>query len=78
MECSDRLRDFDRPALVVCLGDRRPAHATRARFPSDGTSPQGHLVEIAESSTLVPEDQPERLAEALTRFLTLTGAEPVR
>lgn len=39
--------------------------------------PQGHLVEMAESSTLVPEDQPERLAEALTSFLARTGAEPV-
>jgi len=40
--------------------------------------PQGRLVEIAESSTLVPEDQPERLVEVLTEFLTGTGARPVQ
>jgi len=31
--------------------------------------PAGRLVEIADSSTLVPEDQPERLAEAILTFL---------
>lgn len=40
--------------------------------------PRGRLAEIADSSTLVPEDQPERLAEALTDFPIRTGAEPVR
>ncbi|CAM5484097.1 Oxidoreductase OS=Streptomyces aurantiogriseus OX=66870 GN=GCM10010251_02310 PE=4 SV=1 [Streptomyces aurantiogriseus] len=40
--------------------------------------PKGRLVEIADSSTLVPEDQPERLAEVLTDFLIRTGAEPFR
>jgi len=40
--------------------------------------PRGRLVEIGDSATLVPEDQPERLAQVLIRFLTETGAEPAR
>lgn len=40
--------------------------------------PQGRLIEIADSSTLIPEDQPERLADVLTDFLVRTGAEPTR
>lgn len=40
--------------------------------------PQGRLTEIADSSTLIPEDQPERLAEVLIDFLVRTGAERSR
>jgi pimeloyl-ACP methyl ester carboxylesterase len=39
--------------------------------------PDSRLVELTECSTLVPEDQPERLAELLTEFLAQTGARPV-
>ncbi|WP_432844789.1 alpha/beta fold hydrolase [Amycolatopsis sp. CA-161197] len=35
--------------------------------------PAGRLVEIADSWTLVPEDQPDRLAEALRDFLPATA-----
>jgi pimeloyl-ACP methyl ester carboxylesterase len=76
LECSERLRDFDRPALVVWATEDRlmpREHGSRLA----ALLPQAHLVEIAESSTLVPEDQPERLAEALARFLARTGAESV-
>jgi pimeloyl-ACP methyl ester carboxylesterase len=73
---SERLREFDRPVLVVWAAEDRMMpreHGPRlARL-----FPKGRLVEIADSSTLVPEDQPERLAEVLTSFLTETGAEPV-
>ncbi|WP_028933194.1 alpha/beta fold hydrolase [Pseudonocardia spinosispora] len=73
---SEELRGFDRPVLVV-WATQDPLmpreHGPRlARL-----YPQGRLVEIDDSSTLVPEDQPERLAEVLTSFLTETGAEPV-
>ncbi|NLU76244.1 alpha/beta hydrolase [Streptomyces sp. HNM0575] len=74
---SERLRDFDRPVLVVWatedrLMPREHGHRLAELYP------RGRLVEIADSSTLVPEDQPERLAQVLTDFLTETGAEPVR
>ncbi|MFD3543545.1 alpha/beta fold hydrolase [Streptomyces sp. NPDC058662] len=73
---SERLRDFDRPVLVVwATEDRLMPREHGPRLAE--LYPQGRLVEIADSSTLIPEDQPERLAEALTDFLIQTGAEPV-
>ncbi|MEW1699562.1 alpha/beta hydrolase, partial [Streptomyces sp. NPDC091278] len=72
---SERLRAFDRPVLVVwATEDRLMPREHGPRLAE--LYPQGRLVEIADSSTLVPEDQPERLAEALTDFLTQTGARP--
>lgn len=74
---SERLRDFDRPVLVVWATEDRlmpREHGPRLA----ALYPQGRLVEIADSSTLIPEDQPERLAHALIDFLTRTGAEPSR
>ena len=74
---SDRLREFDRPVLVVWASDdpmMPREHGPRLAE----LYPQGRLVEIADSSTLVPEDQPERLAEALIAFLAETGAAPAR
>ncbi len=77
LACSERLRDFDRPALVVwATADRFMPREHGPRLAA--LLPQGRLIEIADSSTLVPEDQPERLAEVLTEFLTRTGAEPVQ
>ncbi|NUT10513.1 MAG: alpha/beta hydrolase [Nonomuraea sp.] len=74
---SERLRDFDRPVLVVWADQDTlmpREHGPRLA----GLYPQGRLVEIAGSSTLVPEDQPERLAEELMGFLAETGAQPAR
>ncbi|MFD7923568.1 alpha/beta fold hydrolase [Streptomyces sp. NPDC059740] len=72
---SERLRDFEGPVLVVWAAEDRlmpREHGPRLAE----LYPRGRLVEIADSSTLVPEDQPERLAEVLTAFLRQTGAEP--
>ncbi|MGI5394184.1 alpha/beta fold hydrolase [Streptomyces sp. CA-251251] len=72
---SEGLRAFDRPVLVVWAKEDRlmpREHGPRLA----ALYPRGRLVEIADSSTLVPEDQPERLAEVLTDFLVGTGAEP--
>ncbi len=74
---SERLRDFDRPVLVVWATEDRLMPREHGRRLAE-LYPQGRLIEIADSSTLVPEDQPERLAEVLTEFLVETGAEPVR
>ncbi|MEW2266683.1 alpha/beta hydrolase, partial [Streptomyces sp. NPDC047868] len=65
---SEGLRAFDRPVLVVWAKEDRlmpREHGPRLA----ALYPRGRLVEIADSSTLVPEDQPERLAEVLTDFL---------
>lgn len=69
---SELLRSYDRPVLVVWATEDRlmpREHGPRLA----ALYPQGRLVEIADSSTLIPEDQPERLAEALTEFLVETG-----
>ncbi|GAA1573527.1 alpha/beta hydrolase [Kribbella sancticallisti] len=74
---SERLRDFDRPVLVVwATEDRLMPREHGPRLAE--LYPKGRLIEIADSSTLIPEDQPERLAEVLTNFLIETGAEPSR
>ncbi len=74
---SERLRAFDRPVLVVWATEDRFMPREHGPRLAD-LFPQGRLVEIADSSTLIPEDQPERLARALTDFLVETGAEPVQ
>lgn len=74
---SERLRDFDRPVLVVWATEdplMPREHGPRLAE----LYPMGRLVEIADSSTLVPEDQPERLVEVLTHFLVENGAAPAR
>ncbi|MFC8565505.1 alpha/beta fold hydrolase [Streptomyces sp. NPDC057245] len=74
---SERMRDFDRPVLVVWATEDRlmpREHGPRLA----ALYPQGRLVEIADSSTLIPEDQPGQLARVLIDFLTGTGAEPAR
>ncbi|MBZ4319493.1 alpha/beta fold hydrolase [Streptomyces huiliensis] len=72
---SERLRAFDRPVLVVWAAEDRlmpREHGPRLAE----HYPKGRLVTIEDSSTLIPEDQPERLARALVDFLVETGAEP--
>lgn len=74
---SEQLAAFDRPVLVVWAAqDRLMPREHGPRLAQ--LYPKGRLVQIAESSTLVPEDQPEQLAAAITDFLTETGAQPVR
>lgn len=76
LDCSERLRRFNRPALVVWAADDRfmpREHGPRLA----ALLPDARLAELTECSTLVPEDQPERLAELLTGFLVQTGAHPV-
>lgn len=74
---SERLREFDRPVLVVwATEDKLMPREHGPRLAE--LYPQGRLIEIADSSTLIPEDQPERLAEVLTDFLVQTGAAPTR
>jgi len=67
VETADKLADVDRPALVVWAADDRvmpPEHGSRLA----GLLPQGRLVEIADSYTLVPLDQPGALAGVIRTF----------
>jgi pimeloyl-ACP methyl ester carboxylesterase len=68
------LSTFDRPVLIVWASEDRimpPAHGPRlaAAFPNS------RLVEIADSYTLIPIDQPALLAVQLREFIRSTLAE---
>ncbi len=72
LEWSERLRSFDRPALVVWAAEDRvmsPEHGRRLA----GLFPHGRLVEIPDSYTLIPEDQPKELARAIRGFVQDTA-----
>lgn len=68
LEAAERLRSFDRPALVVWAKEDRvmpPEHGCRLA----GLLPQGRLVEIPDSYTLIPEDRPKELACLIRGFV---------
>jgi pimeloyl-ACP methyl ester carboxylesterase len=64
---AERLPDFKHPALVVWASEDRvmpPEHGRRLA----GLLPDARLVEVADSYTLIPLDQPARLASILREF----------
>ncbi len=67
IEAAERLPTFDRPALVVWARKDRvmpPEHGRRLAE----LLPQGRLVDVADSYTLIPLDQPAALAQAIREF----------
>jgi len=67
---AERLPEFKHPALVVWAREDRvmpPEHGARLA----ALLPEGRLVEVQDSYTLIPLDQPARLAEIIREF---TGA----
>ena len=69
VEAAERLPAFNRPALVVWASEDRvmpPDHGRRLAE----LLPQGRLVEIPDSYTLIPLDQPARLAQAIRDFVS--------
>jgi pimeloyl-ACP methyl ester carboxylesterase len=67
VRAAERLPGFDRPALVVWASADRvmpPEHGRRLA----GLLPQGQLVEVDDSYTLIPLDQPARLAQVIREF----------
>jgi len=75
IEITEALRSFDRPALVVWAAEDRvmpPEHGRRLTE----LLPHGRLVEIADSYTLIPEDQPGELARHVREFVRETSREP--
>jgi pimeloyl-ACP methyl ester carboxylesterase len=64
---AERLPSFDRPALVVWASEDRvmpPDHGKRLA----ALLPKGKLVEVADSYTLLPLDQPAELARLIREF----------
>lgn len=75
LQAADCLRSFDRPALVVWAREDRvmpPEHGRRLAE----LLPQGQLVEVADSYTLIPLDQPARLAQIIREFEGVSGTTP--
>ncbi|MCM2422172.1 alpha/beta fold hydrolase [Streptomyces sp. RKAG293] len=72
LEAAERLRKFDRPALVVWAEDDRMMPRAHGRRLAD-LLPQGRLVEIPDCRTLIPVDQPAALAAALREFIGAEG-----
>ncbi len=71
-QLAETLPGFDRPVLVVWAREDKlmpREHGPRLA----NLFPQGRLVEIDDSYTLIPEDQPQRLAEELARFVADVG-----
>ena len=69
LRTAEALPAFDRPALVVWAADDRvmpPEHGRRLAT----LFPNARLSEISDSYTLIPLDQPARLAEAIGEFTT--------
>jgi pimeloyl-ACP methyl ester carboxylesterase len=67
VETSERLSGFERPALVVWAARDRvmpPGHAHKLAE----LLPRSELVEVADTYTLIPLDQPERLAALIREF----------
>lgn len=72
---AEALRTFDRPVLVAWAADDRvmpPEHGHRLA----DLLRQGRLVEIPDSFTLIPEDQPGLLAEAIGEFVRIVRVGP--
>jgi pimeloyl-ACP methyl ester carboxylesterase len=68
LAAAERLRFFDRPALVIWAAEDRvmpPKHGRRLAE----LLPTGRFMEIADSYTLLPEDQPGELARAIRQFI---------
>jgi pimeloyl-ACP methyl ester carboxylesterase len=64
---AERLPEFKHPALVVWAREDRvmpPEHGARLA----ALLPEGKLVEVEDSYTLIPLDQPARLAEIIREF----------
>jgi pimeloyl-ACP methyl ester carboxylesterase len=74
LDAAERLRASDRPALVVWASEDRvmpPDHGRRLAE----LLPQGRLVEIADTYTLIPLDQPAPLAQSIRDFTQSSNTE---
>jgi pimeloyl-ACP methyl ester carboxylesterase len=70
---SERLRSFQRPALVVWAAEDHVMPVEHGHRLAD-LLPQGTFVEIGNSYTLIPEDQPDALAKLVSDFVADTSS----
>jgi pimeloyl-ACP methyl ester carboxylesterase len=72
LNAAERLPGFNHPALVVWASQDRvmpPEHGQRLAK----LLPQGQLAEVEDSYTLIPLDQPARLAQLIREFTPASG-----
>jgi len=75
VEAAERLPGFNHPALVVWATSDRvmpPEHGRRLTE----LLPQGRLVQVADSYTLIPLDQPAMLAQIIRDFAPVSAVTP--
>ena len=72
LEWAERQRAFPRPVLVVWASEDRLMPRAHGRRLVE-LFPNARLVEIADRYTLIPEDQPGRLSDAIRQFIADTS-----
>ena len=75
LDWAGRSATFGRPVLIVWAGQDRMMPRDHGRRLA-GVFPDARLVEIDDSYTLLPEDQPERLTEVIREFLATAPTAP--
>jgi pimeloyl-ACP methyl ester carboxylesterase len=68
LEAAECLPSFIRPALVVWASEDRLMPREHGRRLAE-LLPQGHLVEVEDSCTLIHLDQPARFAQVIREFI---------
>ncbi|HEU4544100.1 MAG TPA: alpha/beta hydrolase [Jiangellaceae bacterium] len=72
LEWAERQRAFDRPVLVVWATEDRLMPREHGQRLTE-LFPNARLVELSDSYTLIPEDQPGQLSGTIRQFLAVTG-----
>lgn len=72
-DVGSRLANYDRPVLL-CWAPKDPFFRLKHAQRLADTFPHARLVEIPDSRTFVPLDQPQRLAEEIAAFVPVTQA----
>ena len=75
LEAAERLREFDRPALIAWATEDRFFKLRNGERLADAI-PDARLERIEDARTFVPLDQPKRLAELIAAFIRETPAAP--
>ena len=75
IEAAERLRSFEAPTLIAWAPEDRFFKLRYAERLA-GEIPNARLVTIEDSLTFMPEDQPQRLAEAIAAFIRETPGTP--
>lgn len=72
LDAADSLPTYDRPALIVWASEDRVMPLDHGRRLAE-LLPQGQLVELSDSYTLIPLDQPTQLATTIREFIQAIG-----